>query len=103
MSMATTKRTATTGRPSQPKKSTAKGRKKSKLTIAGEEASRLARRTMLQATLSACGWNLSKAAELLDMTSASDVIRAIGELGLDDELLAARERGDVARGRRWFI
>jgi len=97
MSMATTKKSA------QPKKPAAKTRKKSKLTIAGEEASRLARRTMLQATLTACGWNLSKAAELLDMTSASDVIRAIGELDLDKELLAARERGDVARGRRWFI
>lgn len=75
------------------------GRKKSKLTQVGDEASKLARRSVLLATLDACKWNLTRAAEVLEMVGASDIIRAIKELDLETEYEAAKERGDVAKRR----
>ena len=86
--------------PTKHPPSESEGRRKSLLTQAGEEASRLARRQLLLGTLTACGWNLSKTAEALQMTATPDVIRAIRELDLDKEYEAAKERGDVVRGRR---
>lgn len=74
------------------------GRKKSKLTLAREEASRLAGRTMLLATCDALKWNLTRVAESLEMATASDVIRALKELA-PQEYEAAQERGDVAKRR----
>ena len=74
------------------------GRKLSRLTIAGDEASRLARRTMLLATCAAVKWNLTRAAEALDLATPSDVIRALKDLA-PEEYEAARERGDVATRR----
>lgn len=82
-----------------PKKPTVKapGRKLSKLALAGNEASRLARRTMLLATCEAVKWNLTRVAEVLDLATPSDVIRALKELA-PNEYEAAQERGDVRRG-----
>lgn len=91
-----------------PKKSTKKpttkaaskpeGRKKSKLTLAGEEAATLAKRTLLLTTLAACRWNLSRTAEVLDLATGADVIRALKELA-PEEYDAAKARGDVSQGR----
>lgn len=89
--MATTK---TTKKPAP--RTTA--RKQSKLTMAGDEASRLARRTMLLATCDALKWNLTRVAETLDLATGADVIRALKELA-PDEYEAARTRGDIARRR----
>lgn len=83
---------------STPKKGTAQ-RKQSKLTLAGDEASRLARRTLLVTTLGTCGWNLARAASALDLASGADVIRALKELA-PEEYEAARADGRIAPGRR---
>jgi hypothetical protein len=76
----------------------ADGRLKSKLTMAREEASRLAGRTLLLATCEALKWNLTRVAETLAMATPSDVIRALKELA-PEEYDAARERGDVSTRR----
>lgn len=74
------------------------GRKRSKLSAAGEEASRLARRTLLLTTCETLGWNLTRVAAALEMATASDVIRALKELA-PAEYTAAQDRGDVATRR----
>lgn len=76
------------------------GRKKSKLTQAGEEGARAAKRALLKKTLEALDWNLSATAEELEMGDASAVIRAIRDCGLEEAYEAAKERGDIARGKR---
>jgi len=76
------------------------GRKKSRLTLAAEEAARLAKRNLLAETIAALGWNLSAIARHLEMAGASDVIRALKEAGLEAEYLAAKARGDIVQGRR---
>lgn len=93
---------ATTKKPGpRPKNPTeGEGRRKNRLAQHGEEAARLAKRQLLLTTADACGWNLSRVAEVFEMTSTSDVLRAFKELDLEAELEAARERGDVAPGRR---
>lgn len=88
-----------------PKKSTRtkivapEGRKQSKLTLAGDEASRLARRTLLITTLGACGWNLARTAAALDLASGADVIRALRDLA-PEEYENARADGRIAPGRK---
>lgn len=84
-----------TGRASTP---ASEGRKRSKLSAAGEEASRLARRTLLLTTCETLGWNLTRVATALEMATASDVIRALKELA-PTEYAAAQTRGDVATRR----
>ena len=74
-------------------------RKRSKLTLAREEGSRLAGRTLLLGTCEALKWNLTRVAEVLEMTAAADVARAVMELA-PEEFEAARERGDVSRATR---
>lgn len=90
--------TVTTAKKAAKKKATPEGRKKSKLTAAREEASRLAGRTMLLATCDALKWNLTRVAEALELATPSDVIRALKELA-PEEYAAAQERGDVAKRR----
>lgn len=89
--MATTKKGATKARASE-------GRKTSKLTRAGDDASRLTRRTLLLTTCETLAWNLTRVAEALELATASDVIRALKELA-PEEYEAARTRGDVATRR----
>lgn len=76
------------------------GRRKSRLTTIGEEAAKLAKRQALLATLDATGWDLSKSAELLELASNADVIRAIKDLDLTEAYEAAKSRGDIVRGRK---
>ena len=90
MATKTKKKTAQTARA---------GRKKSKLTQAREDASRLAGRSVLLASCEALKWNLTRVAEVLEMATQADVIRALKELA-PEEYEAARQRGDVAPGRR---
>lgn len=104
--MATAKATATgrSGRADSAgarsgRETPAEGRKKSKLTSAGEEASQLARRTLLLTTCQTLGWDLAKVATALDLTTGADVIRALKELA-PGEYEAARAAGDIRRGRR---
>lgn len=77
-----------------PAKST--GRKKSKLTLAGEAA----QRGVLLGALKEHRWNLSHVAEALEMGNASAVLRSIKQLDLTEEYEAARDRGDVRPGAR---
>lgn len=63
----------------------ADGRAKSALTIAGETAKLEAERALLQETLVANGWNLTRCSEILGVGSASAVLRAIDRCGLRDE------------------
>lgn len=74
------------------------GRKKSKLTAAGEEGSQLARRTLLLGTCEALKWNLARVAEVLELASHADVIRALKELA-PEEYEAARDAGKIAKRR----
>ena len=74
------------------------GRKKSKLTTAGDEASQLARRTLLLGTCEAAKWNLTRVAEALDLATGADVIRALKELA-PEEYEAAQTDGRIARRR----
>ena len=71
------------------------GRRKSKLTLAGEAA----QRGLLLAMLKECGWNLTHAAEGLEMTGPADVLRAIKTLDLSEEYEAAKARGAARQGR----
>jgi len=87
--MAATKKT--------PTKKPEKAAPASKPTLA--EIGREAQRVALLAELKAQGWNLTATARELGLNNASNVIRSIKSLGLDDEYEAARERGDVAPGR----
>lgn len=87
VSMATTKRTT---KPAP--------RRQSKLTLAREEGARHAGRLALLATCDALGWNLTRVAEVLEMTTPADVIRALKELA-PAEYEAAKARGDVAKRR----
>ena len=72
------------------------GRRKSKLTLAGEAA----QRGLLLATLKESGWNLTVTAEALDMGDPSAVLRSIKVLGLVEEYEAAKTRGAVSPGSR---
>ncbi len=83
-----------TKKPVKPRKPT--GRKKSKLTLIGEEAQRKA----LLATLKERDWNLSATAEALDLGGSGNVIRAIHALGLDEEYEKARAQGKITPGPR---
>jgi hypothetical protein len=65
----------------------------------GRDAARTAQRAALLATLEACGWRMSVAAETLRMGDTASVLRAIKRLGLTAEYDAARERGLFRRGR----
>ncbi len=83
-----------------PKPTRADGRPKSLLTLAAEAAATEAKRALLLKTLNELGWNLSRAAEALEMPGASQVIRAIRDTGLDAEYEAARAAGKVRPGGR---
>ena len=69
---------------------TSKRRSLSKLSRAGDEASRATRRSLLLDALTAADWNLSHAAETLEMHAAADVLRAIKELDLVEVYEQAR-------------
>ncbi len=71
------------------------GRKKSKLTLAGEAA----QRGVLLAALKEHRWNLSHVAEALEMGDASAVLRSIRLLGLVEEYDAAKATGKARPGR----
>lgn len=89
----------TTGRTKKPAVKTApEGRKKSKLTLAREEGSRLAGRTLLLGTCEATGWNLARVAEVLGLASNADVIRALNELA-PEEYARAQDEGLIKKGR----
>lgn len=77
----------------------APARKRSKLTAVGEEAATLAKKRLLLAVCDACGWNLTAAARALELTSASDVVRALKELA-PAEYAGAQQRGLVSRQNR---
>lgn len=77
---------------------TTEGRKKSKLTLIGDEAAAVAKRGALLSACDAHKWNLTRVAETMDMVGAPDVIRALKELA-PAEYAAARARGDVATRR----
>lgn len=86
--------------PPSPDLTRADGRVKSKLTLAREAAALAAGRELLLATLEACGWRLTLAAQSLGLAGVSQVIRAIREHGLEGEYEAARVRGDIRPGPR---
>lgn len=71
------------------------GRKKSKLTLAGEAA----QRGVLLGALKEHGWNLSHVATALEMGDASAVLRSIRLLGLVEEYDAAKATGKARPGR----
>lgn len=70
--------------------------KRPTLSEIGQEAKRIA----LLAELVAQDWNLTAVAHELGLTNASNVVRAIRVLGLEDEYDAAKARGDIVQGRR---
>ena len=74
----------------------AEGRKKSKLVQEGEAA----QRKLLLKTLVAQSWSLTGTANVLEMSSASDVLKAIRHLDLVREYEAARASGQVKSGPR---
>lgn len=59
-------------------------RPRSKLSRAGDEASRAAQRSVLLDALTAEDWNLSHVARRLEMHAAADVLRAIHSLDLGE-------------------
>jgi len=75
---------ATKKKPPKPKKP--EGRKKSKLTLIGDESMRLA---LLEACV-ANDWNLTKVAAEFDMAAAGNVLRSIRQFGLEKQYKAAR-------------
>lgn len=74
------------------------GRKLSRLSTVGDEASKSARRALLLTTCEIVSWDLSAAARALELATSADVIRALRELA-PDEYEAARESGKIRRGR----
>lgn len=80
-------------------KAPAAKRKRSKLTEAGDEGARLAKRIALLSTCRACGWVLTKVAVELELASAADVIRALKELA-PDEYAEAQQSERVSRQNR---
>jgi transcriptional regulator with GAF, ATPase, and Fis domain len=78
-----------------PRPETPEGRRKSKLTQAGEAA----QRELLLQTLKTHGWNLTHTAETLEMAGPADVLRSMKVLGLSEEYEAAKERGEAKPGR----
>lgn len=89
------KKGATTGTTTAtPRAPTPPARRKSKLTLASEDAAR----KLLLRTVRAEGWNLSASAVALDMTGAADVLRAL-KLLAPDELAAARAEQLIRAGR----
>jgi transcriptional regulator with GAF, ATPase, and Fis domain len=68
--------------------------RKSRLTLAAEDA----QRGLLLRTLRETGWNLSAAAAALDLTGAADVIRVLKLLAPED-YAAARRDGHIKPGR----
>lgn len=93
--MATTKK-ATPKRPTKPKVKPAETRGRSLLVEIGEDAMRAA----LLKALRENGWNLTHTAAALRMSAASSVIRALHNLGLDDEYEKAKKAGHVRPGAR---
>lgn len=71
------------------------GRRKTKLTLVADEAAR----KFLLATLKEHGWNLTRAAEALDMAGAPAVLKAIRSLDLADAYQAAKDAGKAKPGR----
>ena len=88
-----------TSKPARKPAAATEGRKRSKLSAAGEEASRLARRTLLLTTCETLGWDLTKVAAALELATGADVIRGLKELA-PDEYAAAQADGRIRRGRR---
>lgn len=72
-------------------------RKRSQLTIVGDEARAKAQRVLLLKTMRACGWNMTAAAEALDMGHGTSVIRALKELA-PEEYAKAKADGRVSQG-----
>ena len=106
--MATTKSTKNTTRAGTTTRRTSPGRAASmpaKAKATEPEArslSEIGREAQRAALLEECerqGWNLTHVAASLSLSSASNVIRSLRTLGLEEEYEAAKERGDVRAGR----
>lgn len=69
------------------------GRKKSKLTQAGDEAKHATERALLLKTLKAKGWNLTHTAAELEMGSPSAVLAGIDRYELREEYERGRGGG----------
>ena len=69
----------------------ADGRGKSALTLAGETASREAKRELLLKTLEANDWNLSATARALELSGTPAVIRALNDVAPDAYERATRD------------
>lgn len=80
----------TTAKKPAKKKAAPEGRKKSKLTAAGDAAKLEAERALLLKTLKAHDWNLTHTSEALDMGGASSVLVGIDRYGLRAEYEKAR-------------
>ena len=82
--------TVTTAKKSAKKKAKPEGRKKSKLTAAGDAAKLEAEKALLLKTLKANAWNLTRTAEALEMGQPSAVIAALDRYDLRAEYERAR-------------
>ncbi len=71
---------------------------KNTLSGVGNLLSVAMRRALLRWVLDENGWNMTAAGAILHLGSASNVQRAIKDLGLEDDLKLARRRGLVTRG-----
>jgi hypothetical protein len=80
-------------------KAATKAPKRNALTLIAEETSRPARRRHLLLAMRAAEWSLTRAAELLDMSSPSDVRRALVDLA-PEEFKAAQADGRISRANR---
>jgi hypothetical protein len=76
-----------------------KAPKRNALSRVGDETSRVARREMLLLAMKATEWSLTAAAALLEMSSPSDVRRALLDLA-PEEFAAAQREGLVSRANR---
>jgi transcriptional regulator with GAF, ATPase, and Fis domain len=83
--MATTKKKSTRAPAKAPEPEA-----KPTLAEVGREAAQTAQRKVLLAELKRQDWNLTATARELGLSSASNVLRAIKQLGLDEEYKAAR-------------
>jgi hypothetical protein len=74
-------------------------RKRSQLTVAGDEGARAGKRIAILTACQCCDWNLARVAEHLSLASSADVIRALKELA-PIEYAEAQADGLVSRGNR---
>lgn len=68
------------------------------LSSIGHIVSVAVRRAILRRALTAYRWSLTSVAQLLRLGGTGNLLRAIKDAGLEDELIAARAKGLVKRG-----